>query len=438
MKLTKRVLSVLLAVLVCLSAAALSVSAKKAGELKQGDIFAYGLYPQTLVTDPDLLDILAGKTPDENGDVTLGTGKFRKYSYEIPQAYTQNPAEYEEYILRYLHQIYEQYEDYLNAYGFAPDSFDYWFAYEPIQWRVLQVQEDGSVLLMADTVLDARAFEDKPDFGKDINWANSSIREWLNGEFLKTAFEKDEQAQILTTDVRNKHNPVTGTMSGADTNDKVFLPSLDDITNSAYGFVKCDTMTDGGYGPDGTYSYEYSFSAAYYEMDPARKAFSSDFAKSHGVWADLDKTSEDYNICRYWLRTGGFENGYAAGVLEDGRVSTGWLVNNWILGVRPMIRVSAEAVSDTLRIYAGDGTARYRQEGVRIFANMANVKWSSSNPEIADIDEDGNILISDVGTVTITATLAEDETVTATCQLEIRYTWWQHLIRIFLFGWLWY
>ena len=124
--------------------------------------------------------------------------------------------------------------------------------------------------------------------------------------------------------------------------------------------------------------------------------------------------------------------------MEDGRVTTGWLVNNWILGIRPMIRVSADAVSAPLRIYASDGTVRYRQEGVRIFANQKNVLWESSNPEIAEIDEDGNILISDVGTVTITATLKDDPTITASCQLEIKYTWWQHLIRIFLFGWIWY
>ena len=439
MKLTKRILSVLLAALVCLSAVGLSASAKKAGELQAGDVFVYGMYPQTLVTDPDLLEALAGKTPDANGDVQIGTATFRRYHFEVPDAYTQNEKEYKDHILAYLKKVCEQYEAYINAYGFDPNSFDYWFAYEPIQWRVLDVQADGGVLLMAETVLDARAFTDKPDFNSSINWGNSSIRRWLNGTFLNTAFTAEEQAEILVSTLENKHNPVTGTKSGTNTSDKVFLPSFDDITNSDYGFAECDKMTDGGYGEDGTYSEKYSFSAAYYEEDPARKAFSSDFAKSHGVWSDLDAVEDPAeSICRYWLRTSGYENGFAAGVLEDGRVTTGWLVNNWILGIRPMIRVSADAVSAPLRIYASDGTVRYRQEGVRIFANQKNVLWESSNPEIAEIDEDGNILISDVGTVTITATLKDDPTITASCQLEIKYTWWQHLIRIFLFGWIWY
>ena len=42
------------------------------------------------------------------------------------------------------------------------------------------------------------------------------------------------------------------------------------------------------------------------------------------------------------------------------------------------------------------------------------------------------------GTVTITATLKDDPETTAECKLEVKYAWWQHLVRIFLFGWIWY
>lgn len=444
MKLAKRLLSVLLAALVCLSAVGLSASAKKAGELKVGDTFAYGFYPQTLVTDPDLLDILDTQTPDSNGDVTLGTGTFRKYHFEIPDAYAQNKDEYAGHIQTYLEEVYNQYKAYLDAYGYKSDSFDYWFAYEPIQWRVLEVRDDGNVLLMADTVLDARAFEEKPDFDKDINWANSSIQRWLNGTFMNTAFTKEEQAWIQPQTLSTPCNPVKGTPGGDDIECKVFLPSFEEMNDSALGFIDVGTKTDYGYDENGNKSTSIHINAGYDLPDDARRAKSSDFAKSHGVWSDLKKKLEngsknpDYGYCRYWLRSTGFENGYAAGVLEDGIISTGWLVNNWILGVRPMICVSPDAVSASLRIYASDGTVRYRQEGVRIFANMANVEWTSSNPEIAEIDEDGNILISDVGTVTITATLKDDPETTAECKLEIKYAWWQQLVRIFLFGWLWY
>ena len=39
------------------------------------------------------------------------------------------------------------------------------------------------------------------------------------------------------------------------------------------------------------------------------------------------------------------------------------------------------------------------------------------------------------GTNTITATY---ENVSTTFNCTVRYAWWQHLIRIFLFGFLWY
>lgn len=68
-----------------------------------------------------------------------------------------------------------------------------------------------------------------------------------------------------------------------------------------------------------------------------------------------------------------------------------------------------------------------------------DVSYESSSPEIISVDENGTITAVGTGTATITATatvngeVIEDEvTVTAA------YTWWQLIINIFLFGWLWY
>ena len=63
--------------------------------------------------------------------------------------------------------------------------------------------------------------------------------------------------------------------------------------------------------------------------------------------------------------------------------------------------------------------------------------WTSSDPRIASIDENGKVTINRVGTVTITATSKETGE-TVEFQMEISYLWWQQLIRIFLFGWIWY
>lgn len=63
----------------------------------------------------------------------------------------------------------------------------------------------------------------------NVTWETSSIRKWLNGEFLEQTFTEEEQEQILTVNVENKDNAIYGTSAGNDTEDKVFLLSADEV-----------------------------------------------------------------------------------------------------------------------------------------------------------------------------------------------------------------
>ncbi len=68
------------------------------------------------------------------------------------------------------------------------------------------------------------------------------------------------------------------------------------------------------------------------------------------------------------------------------------------------------------------------------------VTYRSSNNSVARVDENGNVYASGRGRAKITC-VATDEygnTVTDTCDVEVTYTWWQWIIVIVLFGWLWY
>ena len=135
-------------------------------------------------------------------------------------------------------------------------------------------------------------------------------------------------------------------------------------------------------------------------------------------------------------------------MLENGRVTTGWPVNYTIVGVRPWMRVAADAVLDGDFIRPTDtglfkitgtgldGDVRYRQEGIQLDAGDREVTWESSDPSVATIDGDGNVTITGVGTVTFTATDADGGSASKT--VEVRYTVWQWFIIIFLFGWIWY
>lgn len=95
---------------------------------------------------------------------------------------------------------------------------------EPIKWRVLSVNGDDAFLL-ADKGLDGQAYN---SINKDVVWANSTLRKWLNDEFYNTAFTNSEQSSIIKTDWLNEdRKSVT---------DKVSVLSLTEACNAKYGF----------------------------------------------------------------------------------------------------------------------------------------------------------------------------------------------------------
>lgn len=110
------------------------------------------------------------------------------------------------------------------------------FLLEPIKWRVLKKCENKA-LLFSEYILDTQIFN------KDTNeYEISNIRNWLNNDFLDIAFTKEEQEEILRTHQENKENrdnPLFSSdidLNRNPTNDKIFLLSIEDITNEDYGF----------------------------------------------------------------------------------------------------------------------------------------------------------------------------------------------------------
>ena len=111
---------------------------------------------------------------------------------------------------------------------------------EPVKWRVLE--NDGNRLfLLSDQNLDVYWYHKTYT---SITWADSDIRSWLNGtaagSFAGDAFSAAELSAIPQTDVVNDVNPEYGTEGGPNTKDQVFLLSIAEATNTAYGFDKDD------------------------------------------------------------------------------------------------------------------------------------------------------------------------------------------------------
>ena len=103
-----------------------------------------------------------------------------------------------------------------------------------MQWRVLDKQ-NGKVLLLKDNALGSTPFDKT---GKNTTWESSSVRKWLNDDFLKENFSPEEQDSILKTTVKNTPNPAYDTPAGKDTEDKLFLLSCDEVAKYDEGIHK--------------------------------------------------------------------------------------------------------------------------------------------------------------------------------------------------------
>lgn len=85
---------------------------------------------------------------------------------------------------------------------------------QPIDWLVLE-KDQGAVTLISKYALDTVCFNKNSG---STAWKDSSLRTWLNGEFLQNAFTSEQRALLKTVRV------TTG--SGITTEDKVFLLSI--------------------------------------------------------------------------------------------------------------------------------------------------------------------------------------------------------------------
>src|SRR5574344_1889394 len=214
-----------------------------------------GMYPQSMVTDATLLstlDTASGTLP-----TSANSQEWSDYGYYI----SGSVSSYMWYIDlvngsdEYRGVYFTSYRPYLtsnasstaNSYqdenGYATSNV-YWFKYEPITWRVLDVQA-GKAFLMANLVLDSQDYH-YPTSTRTIggvtvysnNYQESHIRSWLNDNFYNTAFSTEEKARIQTTTVDNSAAS-TGNSSNkyacANTSDKVFLLSYAEATSATYG-----------------------------------------------------------------------------------------------------------------------------------------------------------------------------------------------------------
>ena len=204
---------------------------------------------------------------------------------------------------------------------------------QPIKWRVLSVSGNDA-FLMADQNLDAKPYNETVS---DVTWETSTLRSWLNGytnasnaaglsyssdNFINTAFTTEEKSAIYLSRVENKDNSQYGTEGGNTTWDKVYLSSIDEASNQAYGFNSI-------FGADSKtrVSTNTTYTAGKTGMHPAETA----------NW--------------WWLRSPGIYSYYASEVDCNGYGYGGYNVNLTDVAVRPVLHLDLS--SSSLWSYGG-------------------------------------------------------------------------------------
>ena len=127
---------------------------------------------------------------------------------------------------------------------------------------------------------------------------------------------------IKTTRVKTNDNPVYGTQQGSkggnDTEDKIFLLSLDDITNISYGF-----------------------SSDYSENDINRRCAVTAYALAEGAYqSSVNLTSEGKGATDWWLRSPGIDADNAAYVSNAGSADYYGDDDDYQYAIRPALWIN--------------------------------------------------------------------------------------------------
>ena len=262
-----------------------------AEEIRVGSIIEHGSYPQSQVTDEDLIAKLEMAEKDwvsygyysgENKIGSMSASEYMKYADftfggEKYRAVTFSAYRPAMTTAKHPETTYGVDGVWQAVNGYTCGNV-YYFKYEPLEWRVL---DPDTGLVVCVTVIDSQPYSNTVyyknsnykyynNLNKTVyasNYERSSIRNWLNDDFYNTAFSEKEQLDIAASTVITK-DISDSTYDSANTDDKIFLLSVDEVYNRNYGFIsdktriflgtdyaKCQGLKTDDYQGSGTFGY---------------------------------------------------------------------------------------------------------------------------------------------------------------------------------------
>lgn len=254
---------------------------------RDGDYIYFGEYPQTIKAE----NVTITSTSDSRGYYLGSDGFYYAKIVALPHGDGDFPISFS--------------TGTTVSYGSL-----YYFKVEPIRWRILS--ENGqTALILCDSIIANRRYDDLSN-----NYAESEIRQWLNTTFYQTAFSELQREIISITTVDNSAESAGYAESPyacENTEDKVFLLSRSEVTNSEYGF-----------------------SSDKYESDNARGMQTSDYSRATGAFTVHWSDSNYYGNGRWWLRSPAYGDSYLVlDVFYDQSNAGAYTVDGGHVGIVP-------------------------------------------------------------------------------------------------------
>ena len=170
---------------------------------------------------------------------------------------------------------------------------------KPIEWQILAMY--GNIAL----VVSKYALDSKPynRYNELVSWEDSTLRKWLNNDFLNMAFTVEEQRAILETEIDNSEYfgySDFGPIINNNTKDRVFILSDDEASE-------------------------------YFKDDIARRCGGTPYVISKGASKTFNAKVDGRPCVLWWLRTLDFTSPHcrsmAKHVEEFGRLDVGYVAS---------------------------------------------------------------------------------------------------------------
>ena len=317
MKAFKKTLSVLLSLVLAVTGlVGLCVPASAVGV---GDIILFGNYPQTKVSETTALKNAANAATWKSYGYYVGTGSydgsmaasdFMKYADFSLNGVKYRAVKFTKYRPDSTSKTSAAGNSQQDENGYSTNT-TYYFRYEPLEWRVLNPTFG---LVMCETIIDSQAYQnvvrksasDNYYIGTTATYANnyaeSSIRTWLNDDFYNTAFNTTQKNKIFSTTSNNAaYSSVYSQYDAVSTTNPIFLLSDNRIQNGNDGFSD----------------------------NAARKAKGTDYAKCQGLLVRNSGFSD------WRLRSAGGGSNAVCNVSSNGVSYSGNNVSSTDCGIRP-------------------------------------------------------------------------------------------------------